>query len=125
VFKIIWLVRFRKDKATEEVLHWWRGHHAELARSTPGMIRYVQSHWRSGLDPATGLPGAEPQFDGHAEHWFESYATYQAAMASPEWAATIADGPSHFDSTTLVGGELDEFVVTWDTGPDGRAYPPT
>jgi uncharacterized protein (TIGR02118 family) len=122
VYKVIWLVRFRQDRDTQEVLDWWRGHHAELARSTPGMTRYVQSYWSRGLDPATQMPDVEPRFDGHAEHWFESFESYREAMASPEWRATIEDGPSHFDSSTLVGGELDELVVTWTAGDDARTY---
>ena len=65
MFKIIWLVRFRRDMERDEVLRWWRGHHANLAAATPGMVRYVQSHWAAPLDPATGLPGrGEPAFDG-------------------------------------------------------------
>ena len=40
LYKVIWLVRFNKDKSREEVLQWWRGHHAELAAATPGMVRY-------------------------------------------------------------------------------------
>ena len=74
MYKVIWLVRFRRDVPREDVLAWWRGPHAALAAATPGMVRYVQSHWLAPLDPATCLPraGESPEFDGHAEHWFES-----------------------------------------------------
>jgi uncharacterized protein (TIGR02118 family) len=126
VYKVIWLVKFRKDMQRNEVLRWWRGHHGDLARATPGMIRYVQNHWVSPLDPPTQLPisGAEPAFDGHAEHWFENREAYEAAMQSEEWKKTRVDGPVGFDSSTLVGGLLEEYVVNWDTGPDGREYRP-
>ena len=56
MYKVIWLVKFRKDMERDEVLRWWRGRHGDLAGATPGMIRYVQNHWVSPLDPATQLP---------------------------------------------------------------------
>jgi uncharacterized protein (TIGR02118 family) len=121
MYKVIWLVRFRRDVPREDVLAWWRGPHAALAAATPGMVRYVQSHWLAPLDPATCLPraGESSEFDGHAEHWFESREAYDTAMASEEWALTRADGSSHFDSSTLVGGALEETVVLWDAANGG------
>ena len=53
MYKVIWLVKFQPDKPREEVLEWWRGRHAELAKVTPGMLRYVQSYWVEALDPVT------------------------------------------------------------------------
>jgi uncharacterized protein (TIGR02118 family) len=128
MYKVIWLVKVRKDMERDDVLRWWRGQHGDLAKATPGMIRYVQNHWVAPLDPATQLavPGAqEPAFDGHAEHWFESRETYEAAMRSDEWKKTQEDGPVGFDSSTLVGGHLEERVVSWDVQADGRAYGPS
>jgi uncharacterized protein (TIGR02118 family) len=118
VYKIIWLVKFRRGIERDEVLRWWRGHHAELAAATPGMVRYVQSHWTAPLDPVTQLPrDGEPAFDGHAEHWFESREAYEAAMESEEWRRVQEDGPYGFDSATLVGGALDETVISWTSDP--------
>jgi uncharacterized protein (TIGR02118 family) len=127
MYKVIWLVKFRPDMERDEVLRWWRGHHGDVAAQTPGMVRYVQNHWVAPLDSATQLPlpGAEPHFDGHAEHWFESREAYERAMASDEWKRTREDGPGGFDSSTLVGGELEEYVVSWQPGPDGRVYTST
>ena len=109
-------MKFRRDKDPADVLRWWRGEHAALAASTPGMVRYVQSYWQEPLDPDTSLPipGGEPAFDGHAEHWFESRESYELAMASPEWKRTVEDGPTHFDSSSRVGGMLSEHVVLWN-----------
>ena len=45
-------------------------------------------------------------------------------MQSEEWKKTQVDGPVGFDSSTLVGGLLEEYVVNWDAGPDGREYRP-
>ena len=112
MYKVIWLVKFRSDKPREEVVRWWREVHGPLAAKTPGMVRYVQNYWVKPLEHDTQLPTAgETHFDGHAEHWFEDFETYKAAMASEEWKKTQEDGPEGFDGTTLVGGELSEFVV--------------
>jgi uncharacterized protein (TIGR02118 family) len=119
VYKVIWLAKFRSDLPRDEVLTWWRGHHAKLAKATPGMLRYVQSHWTQALDPATHQPGGPPTFDGHAEHWFADKQSYDAAMASPEWKLTLEDGPRGFD-VSLVGGELEETVISWAPMDDGR-----
>ena len=59
MYKVIWLTKFRADMPREEVLAWWRGPHADLAKATPGMIRYVQSYWTSALDDDTQLPTGE------------------------------------------------------------------
>jgi uncharacterized protein (TIGR02118 family) len=113
VYKVIWLVKFRTDKSREEVVRWWREEHGPLAAATPGMVRYVQNFWTHRLDQTTQLedPSAKPYFDGHAEHWFADLESYKLAMASEEWRKTQEDGPNGFDSSTLVGGALDEHVV--------------
>ena len=121
MYKVIWLAKFQPDVPREEVLKWWRGHHAELAKATPGMLRYVQSHWVGALDPVTQQPAGRPgAYDGHAEHWFASKEAYDAAMRSPEWKKTLEDGPRGF-TEDLVGGVLEETVISWDPMDDGRA----
>ena len=123
MYKIINLTKFRPGVAREDVLAWWRGPHADLAKATPGMLRYVQSYWSSGLDPATGLATGRPGgFDGHAEHWFADQQSYEAAMASPEWKATLEDGPKGFQES-LIGAALEETVICWDPMDDGRESP--
>ena len=119
MYKVVWLVKFRRDMPREDVLRWWRGQHAAIAKETPGMVRYVQNHWVAPLDPATALPdhGREPVFDGHAEHWFESREAYELAMTSDAWQRTQEDGPTGFDASTLVGGFLEETVISWQELP--------
>lgn len=119
MYKVIWLAKFREDKPRDEVLAWWRGHHAELAKATPGMLRYVQSHWTHALDRETALEAGEPFYDGHAEHWFADRSAYEAAMASPEWQACVADGPFGF-ANVAIGGALEETVISWHPMDDGR-----
>jgi uncharacterized protein (TIGR02118 family) len=94
-------------------VRWWREEHGPLAAKTPGMVRYVQNLWTAPLDPTTQLadPDGQVRFDGHAEHWFEDFEAYKAAMVSQEWQKTQEDGPNGFDYSTLVGGALSEYVV--------------
>lgn len=114
MYKVVWLTKFRDDLPREEVLAWWRGPHAELARATPGMIRYVQSYWTSALDDDTQLAtGALGTFDGHAEHCFANRTAYERGMASEEWRRCREDGPTGFDASTLIGAEVEETVITW------------
>ena len=123
MYKVIWLAKFQPDVPREQVLEWWRGHHAALAKATPGMLRYVQSYWVEALDAKTQQPAGKPGlYDGHAEHWFESKEAYDAAMASPEWKQTLIDGPRGF-TEDLVGAVLEETVISWDRMEDGRAAP--
>jgi hypothetical protein len=42
-------------------------------------------------------------------------------MTSDEWKRTQEDGPTGFDASTLVGGLLEEHVVSWQAPPDGAA----
>lgn len=114
MYKVIWLAKFRADLPRAEVLAWWRGPHAELARATPGMIRYVQSYWTSALDDGTQLAtGDLALFDGHAEHWFADRAAYERGMASDEWRRCRDDGATGFDTSTLIGAEVEETVISW------------
>src|SRR5262245_1745002 len=120
MYKVIWLAKFRHDLSHEEVLRWWRGHHAELAMETPGMLRYVQNYWTDGLDAETHRRSGKPAYDGHAEHWFADKESYDAAMESRAWKLNLEDGPNGFEQS-LVGGALEETVICWDPMDDGRA----
>jgi hypothetical protein len=113
MYKVIWLTKFRADVPRDEVLAWWRGPHADLAKATPGMIRYVQSYWTSALDDDAMPTGELGMFDGHAEHWFPDREAYEQAMRSEQWRLCREDGPTGFDTSTLVGAEVAETVINW------------
>ena len=42
-------------------------------------------------------------------------------MKSDAWQRTQEDGPEGFDATTLVGGLLEETVISWQASPDRSA----
>lgn len=90
--KIVVLLHKRPEMSRVEFRRYWRDVHAPLAAAIPGTRRYVRS-----------LPIAEPApFDGMAEMWFDSPEAIQAAFASPEGAATAADGPNFLDRQEVV-----------------------
>ena len=123
MYKIINLTKFKPGARREDVLAWWRGPHADLAKATPGMVRYVQSHWSSGLDPASGLATGRPvRSTGTPSTGSPMRRRIATAMASEEWHRCIEDGPTFFDGPSIVGGELEETVILWTPSGDGRTY---
>ena len=110
MFKAIWLVRFNEGMSQEEATRHWRVVHGELGRKVPGIDRYVQNLW---LAPAGEyeVEGGPSAFDGHSELWFADEAAFRIAMESPEWAEMVADAPNFFDSSTMVGSVVEEYVV--------------
>ena len=139
MYKVIWLTKFRSDMPREEVLAWWRGPHADLAKATPGMIRYVQSYWTSALDDDTQLAtGVLGQFDGHAEHWFADRESYERGdgerrvEALPRWTAQPASTPhprrrrgrgdrDHWTPSPVACGRLSGMTVRARTAGRRRA----
>lgn len=66
----------------EQFTVWWRGPHAAAAKVLPGLTAYRHGAVTRDYDS----PGA-PGWDGHAVLTFADQAAYDAALASPEWAA--------------------------------------
>jgi uncharacterized protein (TIGR02118 family) len=121
MYKVVWLTKFRSDRDPEEMRRWWLDVHGPLFLKIPGVLRYVQNHWEA-VNPASGAdaPGEAPAYDGHAEAWFESEQAFNAALATDEFQAAIADVPSCFDTSTMVSGVLTEYIMKWDASIDGR-----
>jgi len=120
MIKTVWILTFRADKDREEVSRWWRTDHGAIALRVPGIKRYVQNHFLEPLD--TDRAEGRMPFQGMVECWFDDQATYDAAMASPEWAELEADGEVGFEMTKLYGGFVREHVMRWEGLSDGRIY---
>jgi len=91
VTKVIYVLHRRPGMGRDEFRRYWRDVHGPLAARMPGLRKYVQNH--SLPDPSSGdLP-----CDGIAELWFDSPEEMQAAFASPEGVATMADSPNFLD----------------------------
>jgi uncharacterized protein (TIGR02118 family) len=69
------------DLSWEEFGRYWREVHRPLAMALPGLRRYVKNHGP--------MAGAMPY--GIAELYFDSPASFQAALSSPRGEAALAD----------------------------------
>jgi uncharacterized protein (TIGR02118 family) len=124
MYKVVSVTRFKQGLDRDEAHRLWHAH-GQLALQTPGLVRYVQNHWRTEADPrfVLGTHGdGSPAFDGHAELWFRDQPAFEAAMGTDEWLATAEDGPNVFDGSSMVSGVVDEYLMRWDARPDGRFY---
>lgn len=124
MYKVAWTVRFAAGVSVDDARGRWSGEHAALARSVPGVERYVQSHSTASLG-LTGVDSDRPAFDGYECLWFADRGRFEAARESPEWSAMLTDGARLFDpdSTpsrgaaveehTIVDGPADPFKAVW------------
>jgi uncharacterized protein (TIGR02118 family) len=84
----------------------WREVHAPLAKSVPGISRYVQWH----IQAAHARPEQDigVQVDGIAEVWYENRAAMERAWASEEMQALAHDRALFIGqaSTLVVSDEL-------------------
>jgi uncharacterized protein (TIGR02118 family) len=117
MYKTTFLVHFRKDIAADEARSEWLGSHGDIALGLPGLRRYVQNHW---IAPPTGH---ELTYDGSVDLWFDDEAAFNTAFTSPVGQAMLEDDLRLFDRSmtpAYVGGVVDEHVMLWEPGPDGR-----
>jgi uncharacterized protein (TIGR02118 family) len=119
MYKCVWLITFRPELDPEEVRRAWRTSHGALALKVPGIRRYVQNHW------VATPPGAERTYDGSVDCWFDDRESFEAALASPEWATLLEDDVRLFDRERVPafeGGVVDEHLMRWEGLPEGRIY---
>jgi uncharacterized protein (TIGR02118 family) len=95
MLKLVVLLRRREGMSLEEFERYWRERHLPLVAKIPRLRRLVLS--RVLPDP-TGSP---PVFDAVVEDWFDDREALNAASASPEWAAVLADAPNLLDMARL------------------------
>ncbi len=89
--KIVALLTRMPGMERQEFHEYWRATHGPLLVKIPSMRGYIQSHVIA--DQAQ----TEAPFDGVAEMWFDSAEAFQAALASPEGRAGMADLPNFCD----------------------------
>jgi uncharacterized protein (TIGR02118 family) len=89
VLKLTFCLRRLPSLSLKEFQDYWLNKHAPLVRSVQpilGMVRYVQVHRLPG-DMADGMRrarGAPEPYDGIAELWWESEASWRAARHNPK-----------------------------------------
>ncbi len=117
MYKVTFLLRYRKDLEDEEVLREWKGSHGALALTLPGLRRYVQNHW------SAAPPHYERLYDASVDLWFDDEAAFQAAFSGPVGEAMAKDDLRLFDrghDPAYIGGVVEEHVMRWEPGDDGR-----
>ncbi len=104
--KAIFTVARRPGLTLEEFSDHWKSQHGELVARLPGIRRYVQTH---AVPESYALTGTmAPTHDGFSELWFDDYAAWRRAYASPEWSA-VAESSKRLIGTPVayvVGREL-------------------
>jgi uncharacterized protein (TIGR02118 family) len=84
-FKVGYVCRFvddiRADRTKSDDAHayWKQTHGGAFGIKVPGIDRYLQNH------VASSITGAQPEFDGLSECWFQDREAFEVTMASTEW----------------------------------------
>ena len=88
----------------------WKDVQVPLAAKLPGLRRYIQCP--VALE---SIARGSSTHDGWSEFWFDDYAAFQRAVASPEWAAMEADGATLFmkEKGIVIGSEYVQKDETW------------
>lgn len=102
MFKVMILLTRRADMSLEDFRSWWVDEHAPMARQLPGVRRIVFNL----VDP-----GAEVEFDGVTELWFDSEDAFVDAYATDIGKAVAADSIAHVSSRVRVPVREHEIVT--------------
>jgi uncharacterized protein (TIGR02118 family) len=104
VFNVIFLVRKGTGKSLEAFTRYWIETHAPFTAKVPGVVAYR-------CYAATGAPEGEPAVEGVAILSFVDRASYDRAMASPEFATAIKDAPNFQDTDATTALFADEYII--------------
>jgi uncharacterized protein (TIGR02118 family) len=103
--KLIGILRYRPDMDREDCNAYWAGPHGDIALTIGQIGHYTQNH---AIRPVLGDTLA---FDGFSESWYADSATYEEAMASPEWKRLGEDGDNLFDMSAFRSVIVEERVL--------------
>jgi uncharacterized protein (TIGR02118 family) len=84
MFKMIILLNKNNSMTTEQFASYWLDTHAPLAKSMPGLRKYV-------VNLVKPPPNRPVDYDGVVELWFDDVDSMKKAFASPEGQATQKD----------------------------------
>lgn len=102
MYHVVFLVKKRPDLTQEAFSRYWLDEHTPFTASVAGVRSYR-------CYPA--LAGQNAPFDGVAILSFDDKAAADAAMASPAFAAALADAPNFQDTAATTSFFADERVV--------------
>ena len=104
MYHVVFLVKRNPAMTPEEFARYWIDEHTPLTAKVPGVRAYR-------CYPAAGTQEGTPPFDGVAILSFDDEAAYQAAIASPEFAAAIGDAPNFQDTAATTAFFAAEHVI--------------
>jgi uncharacterized protein (TIGR02118 family) len=85
MYNLIILASGPRDWTHEQFIDWWRGPHAEATYQLPGLRT-----WRH-TEVLAAMGEKSEGWNGLSVLSFDSREALDAALASPEWAAAVAD----------------------------------
>ena len=106
----IFMVCRRPGLTHQHFFEHWREVHGPLAAKLPGLRHYTQNH--AVMDTAGR---GNLTHEGWSEFWFEDFAAFRRAVASPEWAAVEEDGATLFapEMGIVIGREYVQKDEKW------------
>ncbi len=106
MYKMIFGAKRKPGMSRVDFARYWTTTHAGLARSVPGIARYV-------INIASDLSGSgfEPAYDGFAEVWFDTEQDMRASARSPQIKVVLEDEKNLFDISTRFSVIVQERVM--------------
>ena len=103
MFKLIVLLKKKDDITEEEFTKHWLNIHVPLAKTLPGVRRYVANIVKKP-------PNREPDFHGVVELWFDDVESMKKAFASPMGQITQQDSHKFTSSVSTLFVEERELI---------------
>ncbi|MEU5345954.1 MULTISPECIES: EthD family reductase [unclassified Streptomyces] len=102
MYNLVLLAARPSDWTHERFIDWWRGDHAELTRTLPGLRSWRHTEIDTALEPRS------EGWDGVSILGFDTAEDLRKALDSPEWAAAVAQvGDMKGRRIAVMGGEKD------------------
>ncbi|MGX1910654.1 EthD family reductase [Streptomyces phaeochromogenes] len=102
MYNLVLLAARPSDWTHERFIDWWRGDHAELTRTLPGLRSWRHTEIDTALEPRS------EGWDGVSVLGFDTAEDLRKALDSPEWAAAVAQvGDMKGRRIAVLGGEKD------------------
>ena len=114
MIKVMSAFKRKEGMDVEAFQAYWRDVHGPIARSLPGLRRYVQNH-----TILSGYKRGEPAVDGVAELWFDDTAALRALAAAEQLRHTRNDHANFMDDTSYREVVTEDVVIKDGPVPDG------
>ncbi|QQM38960.1 EthD family reductase [Streptomyces liliifuscus] len=102
MYNLVLMAARPSDWTHERFIDWWRGDHAELTRTLPGLRSWRHTEIETALEPRS------EGWDGVSVLGFDTAEDLRKALDSPEWAAAVAQvGDMKGRRIAVMGGEKD------------------